>query len=258
MEAKAVATLRAGEPSQGSAVVDLIRGKSVEDASADPQVHAARMRRRSSRRCSTAPSPTRRRTTRSPAGRSTSPTTFVDEGPTLKRIRPRAHGSRVPDRQADEPYHRRRQAERGGVAHHGSEDLSRRTPPRHHRELAFALVSLARTTARRSARTSRFASSSTSASLAPLSPASRSSARATSSIIELWTARPGIVIGKKGSEVDALRKDLEKITGSTVTVNIVEIKRPELDATLVAQSVAEQLVGRVASAAPCARRSPRR
>jgi small subunit ribosomal protein S3 len=65
-------------------------------------------------------------------------------------------------------------------------------------------------------------------------------------VIELWTARPGIVIGKKGSEVDALRKDLEKITGSTVAINIVEIKRPELDATLVAQSVAEQLVGRVA------------
>ncbi|MDP2181215.1 MAG: 30S ribosomal protein S3 [Actinomycetota bacterium] len=65
-------------------------------------------------------------------------------------------------------------------------------------------------------------------------------------IIELWTARPGIVIGKKGAEVDALRKDLEKMAGGAVAVNIVEIKRPELDATLVAQGVAEQLVGRVA------------
>ena len=65
-------------------------------------------------------------------------------------------------------------------------------------------------------------------------------------IIELWTARPGIVIGKKGAEVDVLRKDLEKLTGKIVTVNIVEIKRPELDATLIAQSVGEQLVGRVA------------
>ncbi|MFU8891267.1 MAG: 30S ribosomal protein S3 [Anaerosomatales bacterium] len=65
-------------------------------------------------------------------------------------------------------------------------------------------------------------------------------------VIDLWTARPGIVIGKKGSEVDALRKELEKMTASTVAVNIIEIKRPELDATLVAQSVAEQLVGRVA------------
>lgn len=64
--------------------------------------------------------------------------------------------------------------------------------------------------------------------------------------VELWTARPGIVIGKKGSEVDAIRKDLEKMTGGAVNVNIIEIKRPELDATLVAQSVAEQLIGRVA------------
>ncbi|PKQ15870.1 MAG: 30S ribosomal protein S3 [Actinobacteria bacterium HGW-Actinobacteria-7] len=64
--------------------------------------------------------------------------------------------------------------------------------------------------------------------------------------IELWTARPGIVIGKKGAEVDVLRKELEKIAGGTVSVNIIEIKRPELDATLIAQSVGEQLVGRVA------------
>jgi len=65
-------------------------------------------------------------------------------------------------------------------------------------------------------------------------------------MIALTTARPGIVIGKKGAEVDALRKDLEKIAGGPVTVDIIEIKRPELDATLVAQSVAEQLEGRVA------------
>jgi len=64
--------------------------------------------------------------------------------------------------------------------------------------------------------------------------------------VELWTARPGIVIGKKGAEVDVLRKELEKLTGGQVQVNIVEIKRPELDAVLVAQSVAEQLEGRVA------------
>ena len=54
------------------------------------------------------------------------------------------------------------------------------------------------------------------------------------------------MIGKKGAEVDVLRKELEKLTGGPVAVDIVEIKRPELDATLVAQSVAEQLVGRVA------------
>ena len=60
------------------------------------------------------------------------------------------------------------------------------------------------------------------------------------------TARPGVVIGKKGAEIDALRKKLQKIATGTVSVEVVEVKRPELDATLVAQSVAEQLEGRVA------------
>ena len=60
------------------------------------------------------------------------------------------------------------------------------------------------------------------------------------------TARPGVVIGKKGAEIDALRKKLEKVANGTVNVEVVEIKRPELDAELIAQSVAEQLEGRVA------------
>ena len=64
--------------------------------------------------------------------------------------------------------------------------------------------------------------------------------------INIHTARPGIVIGKSGSEVDALRRDLHRITGKQVKVNILEIKRPELDARLVAQSIAEQLQNRVA------------
>jgi small subunit ribosomal protein S3 len=64
--------------------------------------------------------------------------------------------------------------------------------------------------------------------------------------IDISTARPGIVIGKSGSEVDALRKELHKLTGKPVKVNIKEIKRPELDAKLVAQSIAEQLQNRVA------------
>jgi small subunit ribosomal protein S3 len=64
--------------------------------------------------------------------------------------------------------------------------------------------------------------------------------------VDISTARPGIVIGKSGSEVDALRKELHKITGRPVKVNIKEIKRPELDAKLVAQSIAEQLQNRVA------------
>ena len=64
--------------------------------------------------------------------------------------------------------------------------------------------------------------------------------------VDIYTARPGIVIGKSGSEVDALRRELHDMTGKNVQVNITEIKRPELDAKLVAQSIAEQLQNRVA------------
>ena len=65
----------------------------------------------------------------------------------------------------------------------------------------------------------------------------------------IYTARPGIVIGKKGAEIDTLRADLEKIANvgkGQVNVDVIEIKRPELDANLVAQSIAEQLEGRIA------------
>jgi small subunit ribosomal protein S3 len=64
--------------------------------------------------------------------------------------------------------------------------------------------------------------------------------------VDIHTARPGIVIGKSGAEVDALRRDLHRLTRKPVKVNIREIKRPELDAKLVAQSIAEQLQNRVA------------
>ena len=60
------------------------------------------------------------------------------------------------------------------------------------------------------------------------------------------TARPGVVIGKKGAEIDSLRKKLEKVASGPVSIEVVEVKRPELDAALIAQSVAEQLEGRVA------------
>src|SRR6186713_907531 len=63
--------------------------------------------------------------------------------------------------------------------------------------------------------------------------------------VDIYTARPGIVIGKSGSEVDALRKELHGLTQKNVHININEIKRPELDAKLVAQSIAEQLENRV-------------
>ncbi len=63
--------------------------------------------------------------------------------------------------------------------------------------------------------------------------------------IDIYTARPGIVIGKSGVEVDALRREIHGMTHKNVQININEIKRPELDAKLVAQSIAEQLQNRV-------------
>jgi small subunit ribosomal protein S3 len=63
--------------------------------------------------------------------------------------------------------------------------------------------------------------------------------------VDIYTARPGIVIGKSGVEVDALRRELHALTKKNVHININEIKRPELDAKLVAQSIAEQLENRV-------------
>jgi small subunit ribosomal protein S3 len=63
--------------------------------------------------------------------------------------------------------------------------------------------------------------------------------------VSVHAAKPGIVIGRGGAEVENLRKALEKMTGKQVAVNIVEIKKPELDAKLVAESVAQQLEKRV-------------
>ncbi len=64
--------------------------------------------------------------------------------------------------------------------------------------------------------------------------------------VTIHTAKPGMVIGRGGNEVDALRQELEKLTGKQVHINIIEIKTPELDATLVAESIAQQLVKRIA------------
>ncbi len=64
--------------------------------------------------------------------------------------------------------------------------------------------------------------------------------------VDLHTARPGIVIGRRGAEADKLRANLEKLTGKQVQLNILEVKNAEVDAQLVAQGIAEQLASRVA------------
>jgi small subunit ribosomal protein S3 len=63
--------------------------------------------------------------------------------------------------------------------------------------------------------------------------------------VDIHTARPGIVIGRRGAEADRIRGDLEKLTSKQVQLNILEVKNPEIDAQLVAQGVAEQLTQRV-------------
>ena len=63
--------------------------------------------------------------------------------------------------------------------------------------------------------------------------------------VDIHTARPGIVIGRRGAEADRIRGELEKLTGKQVQLNILEVKNPEIDAQLVAQGIAEQLSSRV-------------
>ncbi len=64
--------------------------------------------------------------------------------------------------------------------------------------------------------------------------------------VDIFAARPGLVIGRRGAEAETLRSDLEKLTGKQVLLNILEVKNPEADSQLVAQGIAEQLAARVA------------
>ena len=65
-------------------------------------------------------------------------------------------------------------------------------------------------------------------------------------IVSIYTSRPGFVIGKKGSDVDKIKKKLSTITSSEISLNIKEVKKPELNAYLVAENIAQQLVKRIA------------
>ena len=64
--------------------------------------------------------------------------------------------------------------------------------------------------------------------------------------VTIYTARPGVVIGKKGADIEKLRLELSKLSSSETVLNIVEIRKPEIDATLVAENIAQQLERRVA------------
>jgi small subunit ribosomal protein S3 len=69
--------------------------------------------------------------------------------------------------------------------------------------------------------------------------------RAKQVAVKLWTAKPGIVIGRKGANVNALRRNLEELTGKKVHVDVEEVERPELDAQLVAEGIAQQIERRI-------------
>jgi small subunit ribosomal protein S3 len=64
--------------------------------------------------------------------------------------------------------------------------------------------------------------------------------------VSIHSARPGVVIGKKGADIDKIKKEVQKFTKDEVTINIIEIRKPELDSTLIAEGVAQQLERRVA------------
>jgi small subunit ribosomal protein S3 len=64
--------------------------------------------------------------------------------------------------------------------------------------------------------------------------------------VNIYAARPGIIIGKKGSEIEKLKKDLETVSKSEIIINILEVRKPEIDAQLVAENVAQQLERRIA------------
>ena len=167
----------------------------------------------------------------------------VDEGPTLKPLPAARAGPGDPDPQANQPH--RRGADPGG----GLRSWDRRSTPR-------VSASATSTTGSRTGSRRRTSPTCCQEDLQirdhienKLSHAGLSDItieRRGEVAVDIHTARPGIVIGKSGSEVDALRKELHKLTGSPVKVNIREVKRPELDAKLVAQSIAEQLQNRVA------------
>src|SRR3712207_9513479 len=62
--------------------------------------------------------------------------------------------------------------------------------------------------------------------------------------VTIYAARPGVVIGKKGQDIEVLRKDLAKMAKAEVSLNIIEIRKPEIDAQLVAENIAQQQIGR--------------
>ena len=183
------------------------------------------------KKCSSRRSPTPGRTRRDRRRHALREERCVDEGPTQKRFRPRAMGraTRVQARTShitivvDELKGRRRQQDRD------RRRLGQKvTPVRISAGVIRTGFALVRRKGLREAapRGPRIRTSSRSGCTTPASPRSRSSGRATSVKFIIHTARPGIVIGKKGAEIEKLKKELQKLTPKEVSINIRRSRSP--------------------------------
>ena len=198
---------------------------------------------------------------------------FVDEGPTLKRFRPRAQGraSRIskrtshitvivaPTGKASEPSRARRQEGRredhGEEVHRtsGRDPLMGQKVNPHGFRLGITTEHVSRWFADATKEGQRYRDfvkedvairklMATGMERAGISRVEIERTRDRVRV-DIHTARPGIVIGRRGAEADRIRGELEKLTGKQVQLNILEVKNPEVDAQLVAQGIAEQLAG---------------
>src|SRR3954454_6781382 len=199
---------------------------------------------------------------------------FVDEGPTLKRIRPRAQGRGFPHQQGEEPHHRR--GERGGGQRAAGSQVAEGSPGDRsvrpgdsaagQQEGRDPLVGqkvnphgfrLGITTDYKSRwYADKLYKDYVKEDVAIRKLMSKGMERAGISKVEIertrdrvrvdiHTARPGIVIGRRGAEADRIRGELEKLTGKQVPLNILEVKNAEIERQLGAQGIAEQLASRV-------------
>ena len=170
---------------------------------------------------------------------------WVDEGPTLQALPAARPGPRLPDPQAHQPHHSHRLRRLRGrdplvgqkVNPHGfrlgitTDFKSRWYADKLYKEYVAEDVAIRRMLQRGMER----------AGISKVEiERTRDRVR-----VDIHTARPGIVIGRRGAEADRIRGDLEKLTAKQIQLNILEVKNPEIDAQLVAQGVAEQLSSRV-------------
>ena len=191
--------------------------------------------------------------------------TLVDQrgvrrrGPDDEAVPAARTGSCLPHPQAHEPHHAwswaprrrsRREARRrrGGPAN-GTEGQPARVPPRHHHRAQSRWFADSTKVGQRYrdyvkedvAIRKLMSKGMERAGISPVEiERTRDRVR-----VDIHTARPGIVIGRRGAEADRIRGELEKLTGKQVQLNILEVKNPEIDAQLVAQGIAEQLASRV-------------